>query len=121
MGTFVRSGATALERLLRRLELPEVGADAGLYRLIEGLTKQGLGDSGVRALDDLDHVAVAALHEPADRPYERELVIATYDYFHTEAARSAYRGRSGPEQKCGATTRSGSARTGRRKPPVKKP
>jgi hypothetical protein len=63
MGTFVRSGATALERLLERLELREVGANAGLYRLIEGLTRHGLGDRGVRALHALRTAANADKHD----------------------------------------------------------
>jgi hypothetical protein len=120
MGTYVRSGATALERLLRRLALPGVSASAGLYKLIEGLRTHGLSDSSARALHDLrtaanadkhdaqtyqdwhetervlrnaraalnelDQLPLGPLHEPSDRPHEREFVVATYDYFHTGEA-----------------------------------
>jgi hypothetical protein len=64
MGTFVRSGAAALERLLKRIELPGVDTGAGLYRLVEALRTVGLADDSVLALHALRTAANADKHDP---------------------------------------------------------
>jgi hypothetical protein len=63
MGTFVRGGATALDRFLKRLSLPGIGSNAGLFKLIEGLRGLSLSDESIRALHGLRTAANADKHD----------------------------------------------------------